>query len=317
MPPPPTVSVLLPWWAWAGFLAFIGAMLALDLGLLNRNSKAITVKKALVWCGIWLALALGFNALVAEKMGAQSGLEFLTGYFVELCLSIDNVFVFVVIFQYFRVEPRYQHRVLFWGVVGALVTRALFIFAGVGLINAFHAIIYVFGAFLVYTGVKLALPKKGEGENPDKSVAVRIARRIFPVASGDQGGRLFVRADGRLHATTLFIVLVVIETTDVMFALDSIPAVIAITRNEFIVFTSNIFAILGLRSLYFAVSGVMQLFRFLNYGLAIVLVFVGAKMLLSHYFDLPVLASLVVIGVVIGGSILASVIFPAKNTGGH
>ncbi|HVU18098.1 MAG TPA: TerC family protein [Candidatus Didemnitutus sp.] len=311
---PSDSSVALPWWAWAGFLAFIGAMLALDLGLLNRRSKAMTVKKALVWCGIWLSLALGFNSLVAAKMGSQSGLEFLTGYLVELCLSVDNVFVFVVIFQYFRVAPEYQHRVLFWGVVGALLTRAAFIFAGVGLINAFHAIIYVFGAFLVYTGVKLALPKHGEGQNPDQSLAVRFARRLLPVARGDHGGKLFVREEGRLHATALFIVLVVIETTDVMFALDSIPAVIAITRNEFIVFTSNIFAILGLRSLYFAVSGVMQLFRFLNYGLAIVLVFVGAKMLLSHYFELPILTSLVVIGVVLGGSIGASVLIPAKKS---
>ncbi|HEY4302240.1 MAG TPA: TerC family protein [Candidatus Didemnitutus sp.] len=313
MPSPSSSAVDLPWWAWTGFVAFIIAMLALDLGLLNRRSRAMTVKKALLWCAIWLGLALGFNALVAQHLGARPGLEFLTGYLVELCLSVDNVFVFIVIFQYFRVAPEFQHRVLFWGVVGALVTRALFIFAGIGLINAFHAIIYVFGAFLVYTGIKLALPKKSDGPAPDQNIAVRLARRLMPVAAGDRGGRLFVREDGRLHATSLFIVLLVIETTDVMFALDSIPAVIAITRNEFIVFTSNIFAILGLRSLYFAVSGVMQLFRFLNYGLALVLVFVGTKMLLSHYFDLPIAASLAVIGGLLALSILASVLVPARK----
>ena len=302
----------MPWWAWAGFLAFIAAMLAFDLGLLNRRAEAVTIRQALAWCGVWLGLALAFNLLVAGRMGAQPALEFLTGYLVELCLSVDNVFVFIVIFQYFHVEPRYQHRVLFWGIVGAVVMRALFIFAGIGLINAFHWIIYLFGAFLVFTGVKLARPKDGDGVAPERNPAVRLARRIFPVTTEFDGGRFFVRPDGRLHATPLFIVLLVIETTDVMFALDSIPAVIAITRNEFIVFTSNIFAILGLRSLYFAVSGVMQLFRFLNYGLAVVLVFVGAKMLASHYVDVSIGLSLGIIGAVLATSILASVLLPAK-----
>jgi tellurite resistance protein TerC len=303
----------MPWWAWAGFLAFIVAMLALDLGLLNRSAKAITVKKALAWCGVWAALALGFAGLLAAKVGPQSSLAFLAGYLVELCLSVDNVFVFIVVFQFFRVEPRYQHRVLFWGIVGALFMRAIFIFAGVGLIHAFHWIIYVFGAFLVYTGIKFARPRKEEGVAPEKNPAVRIARRFLPVTPDFVGGKLFVRADGRLNATPLLIVLLVIETTDVMFALDSIPAVIAITRNEFIVFTSNIFAILGLRSLYFAVSGVMQLFRFLNYGLALVLVFVGAKMLGSAWFDLPVAWSLAVIGLVLGSSIALSILVPAPK----
>jgi tellurite resistance protein TerC len=312
MSPPLAIFGPMPWWAWAGFLAFIAAMLALDLGLLNRGAQTVSVKKALVWCVAWLGLAMGFNLLIGARLGAQPALEFFTGYLVELCLSVDNVFVFIVVFQYFRVEPRYQHRVLFWGIVGAVVMRALFIFAGIGLINAFHWIIYLFGAFLVYSGVKLALPKDADGVAPEKNPAVRLARRIVPVTSQFEGGRFFVRTGGRLHATPLFIVLVVIETTDVMFALDSIPAVIAITRNEFIVFTSNIFAILGLRSLYFAVSGIMQLFRFLNFGLAAVLVFVGAKMLASHYVDLSIGVSLGVIGAVIAGSIVASVLIPAK-----
>ncbi|WP_415909063.1 TerC family protein [Oleiharenicola sp. Vm1] len=300
----------MPWWAWAGFLAFIGVMLALDLGVFNRKSHVVSLKEALAWCAVWFGLAMAFNLLVSQKLGTQAGLEFFTGYIVELCLSVDNVFVFIVIFQYFRVEPRYQHRVLFWGIVGAVLMRALFIFAGISLINAFHWIIYVFGAFLVYTGIKLALPKKDDGFEPEKNPAVKLARKVFPVTTTFEGGHFFTRQNGRLAATPLFLVLVVVETTDVMFALDSIPAVIAITRNEFIVFTSNIFAILGLRSLYFAVSGVMQLFRFLNIGLAVILVFVGLKMLASHYVSVPIHLSLGIIGAVLAASIVASVMIP-------
>lgn len=305
----------MPWWAWTGFLGFVAAMLALDLGVFNRQSHAVTLKEALAWCVVWFALAMGFYALVAtgtlgNGLGRKEGLEFLTGYIVELCLSVDNVFVFIVIFQYFKVEPRYQHRVLFWGILGAVVMRALFIFAGISLINAFHWVIYVFGAFLVYTGVKLAMPKDEEGLEPEKNPAVKLARRFLPITPGYREGRFFAREDGRLAATPLFLVLLVVETTDVMFALDSIPAVIAITRNEFIVFTSNIFAILGLRSLYFAVSGVMQLFRYLNIGLAVILVFVGLKMLASHYIDVSIQLSLGIIGTVLATSILASVLIP-------
>lgn len=303
----------MPWWAWAGFLAFIAAMLALDLGVFNRHAHIVTLREALAWCVVWFGLAMAFNLLLSLKLGAQPALEFFTGYIVELCLSVDNVFVFIVIFQYFRVEPRHQHRVLFWGILGAVVMRALFIFAGISLINAFAWIIYVFGAFLVYTGVKLAIPKKDAGLVPEKNPAVRLARRFLPVTSGFEGGHFFARPDGRLHATPLFLVLIIVETTDVMFALDSIPAVIAITRNEFIVFTSNIFAILGLRSLYFAVSGVMQLFRYLNIGLAVILVFVGTKMLASHYVTIPIKLSLGIIGTVLAASIVASVLIPAQR----
>ncbi len=303
----------LPWWAWGGFLVFIGAVLAIDLGVLRKGSQVVTVKSALVWCGIWFALALGFNLLVSRQLGGQAGLEFFTGYLVELCLSVDNVFVFILIFQYFRVEPRHQHSVLFWGILGAVIMRALFIFSGISLINAFHWIIYVFGAFLVYTGLKLARPKRDEGFAPDKNPAVRLARRFLPISDSPVDGRFFTTVGGRLHATSLLLVLVVVETSDVMFALDSIPAVIAITRNEFVVFTSNIFAILGLRSLYFAVAGVMQLFRFLNVGLAVILVFVGLKMLASHYLEIPIGLSLGLIGAVLALSVLASVLIPAAK----
>ncbi len=307
----------MPWWAWVGFLSFVATMLALDLGVFNRKAHVVSLKEALAWCAVWFGLAMAFNLLLALKMPATAAgnpaLEFFTGYIIELCLSVDNVFVFIVVFQYFRVEPRHQHRVLFWGVLGAVVMRALFIFAGVSLINQFHWIIYVFGAFLVFTGVKLALPKKDGGFEPEKNFAVRLARRAVPVTDHFEGGHFFTRVAGKLHATPMFLVLVVVETTDVIFALDSIPAVIAITRNEFIVFTSNIFAILGLRSLYFAVSGVMQLFRYLNIGLALILSFVGCKMLVSGYVTIPIHLSLGIIGTVLAASIVASVMIPAAR----
>jgi len=306
----------MPWWAWVGFLAFVCVMLALDLGVFNRRAHVITLKEASLWCAVWFGLAMVFNLLVTRQLGKPAGLEFLTGYIIELCLSVDNVFVFIVIFQYFRVEPQHQHRVLFWGIIGAVAMRALFIFAGISLINSFHWIVYVFGAFLAYTGIKLAMPKKADGFAPEKNPAVRIARRFLPVTDDFSGGRFFVRKDGRLHATPLFLVVLIVETTDVMFALDSIPAVIAITRNEFIVFTSNIFAILGLRSLYFAVSGVMKLFRYLNIGLAVILVFVGGKMLVSHYLTIPIGVSLGIIGGVLAVSIAASVLIPQKKKQG-
>ena len=288
-------------------------MMALDLGVFNRHAHTVKLREALAWCAVWFALAMAFNLLLSFKLGRQPALEFFTGYIVEMCLSVDNVFVFIVIFQYFRVDPKHQHRVLFWGILGAVIMRAIFIFAGISLINSFHWIIYVFGAFLVYTGIKLAIPKKEDGFEPEKNPLVKLARRFLPVTPQFEGGNFFVRHQGKLHATPLFLVLLVVETTDVMFALDSIPAVIAITRNEFIVFTSNIFAILGLRSLYFAVSGIMQLFRFLNYGLAIILVFVGIKMISSHWVDISIHFSLGIIGTVLAASILASVLFPAAR----
>jgi tellurite resistance protein TerC len=308
----------MPWWAWVGFLTFVAAMLALDLGVFNRKAHEVSLKEALMWCAVWFSLAMTFNLLIAFQMPAtetsKPALEFFTGYLIELCLSVDNVFVFIVIFQYFRVEPRYQHRVLFWGILGAVVMRALFIFAGISLINRFHWIIYVFGAFLIYTGIKLAQPKKEDGFEPEKNPAVRLARKLMPVTNHFEGGNFFTRVGGKLHATPMFLVLLIVETTDVMFALDSIPAVIAITRNEFIVFTSNIFAILGLRSLYFAVSGVMRLFRFINIGLSVILVFVGSKMLATYFgVHVPIGWSLSIIGTVLALSIAASVLIPEKK----
>lgn len=308
----------MPWWAWLGFLTFVAAMLALDLGVFNRKAHEVSLKEALMWCAVWFSLAMAFNLLIAFQMPAtetsKPALEFFTGYLIELCLSVDNVFVFIVIFQYFRVEPRYQHRVLFWGILGAVIMRALFIFAGISLINRFHWIIYVFGAFLIYTGIKLAQPKKEDGFEPEKNPAVRLARKLMPVTNHIEGGNFFTRVGGKLHATPMFLVLLIVETTDVMFALDSIPAVIAITRNEFIVFTSNIFAILGLRSLYFAVSGVMRLFRFINIGLSVILVFVGSKMLATYFgVHVPIGWSLSIIGTVLALSIAASVLIPEKK----
>jgi tellurite resistance protein TerC len=304
----------LPLWAWGGFLLFIATMLALDLGVFRKKSNEIKMKEALVWCGVWFSLAMGFNGVIWWWLGSQSALEWSTGYLVELCLSVDNVFVFILIFTYFKVPAQHQHRVLFWGIVGAALMRFGFILAGVGLLERFHWLIYVFGAFLVFTGIKMVLPKKEEFD-PEKNIAVRLFRRFYPVTSDYDQGRFFTQANGRRAATPLFLVLLIIETTDVAFALDSIPAVLAITSNAFIVFTSNIFAILGLRSLYFALRGVMGLFRYLAFGLAAILVFIGSKMLLtSIHVHIPIGLSLGVIASVLAVSVIASLaISPASE----
>jgi tellurite resistance protein TerC len=298
-------------WAWVAFLAFIGAMLALDLGVFHRKDKVVRLREALSWCALWVSLALAFNVLVYFWHGKQDALEFLAGYLVELSLSIDNVFVFILIFSYFKVPAAYHHRVLFWGILGAVVMRAVFILSGIAILQRFHWVIYIFGAFLVYTGIKMALPRKEELD-PGRNPLVRLFRRFFPVTDGYREAKFFVRENGRLMATPLAVVLVVIESTDVVFAVDSIPAILAITKNAFIVFTSNIFAILGLRSFYFALSGIMQLFRFLTYGLSIVLVFIGVKMLLSGSYPLPIEVSLGVIVSVLGASVVLSLALPKK-----
>lgn len=303
---------VLPLWAWGAFLLFIVAMLALDLGIFHRKSHDIKMKEALSWCAVWFTLAMIFNGIVWWWLGRQPALEFFTGYLVEICLSIDNVFVFIMVFTYFKVPARHQHRVLFWGIVGAAIMRFAFILAGVSLLERFHWLIYVFGAFLVITGIKMALPKKEELD-PEKNVAVRLFRKFFPVTPTYVEGRFFAVHHGRKMATPLFVVLLVIETTDVAFALDSIPAVLAITNNAFIVFTSNIFAILGLRSLYFALSGVMGLFRYLGLGLAFILAFIGVKMLVSSFYHLSIGLSLGVIALTLTVSILASVLIPEKK----
>lgn len=301
-----------PLWAWGAFLIFIVAMLALDLGVFHRRSHRIGLKEALSWCAVWFALAMTFNAIVWHWMGPTRGFEWTTGYLVEIALSVDNVFVFIVIFGFFKVPPEFQHRVLFWGIVGAAVMRFVFIFAGVGLLAEFHWLIYVFGALLVVTGIRLALPQK-EDFDPERNVAVRVLRKVYPVSTQFHGRNFFIREQGVLTATPLFVVLLVIETTDVAFAIDSIPAVLAITDVPFIIFTSNIFAILGLRSLYFALSGVMNLFRFLNFGLAFILVFIGVKMLVSGYWHIPIELSLVVIGATLALTIAGSILIPEKK----
>lgn len=302
----------LPWWAWVAFFAFIAAMLALDLGVLQRDAHAVTMKEAIGWCIVWITLAVSFGGVLWWWRGGELAQQYLAGYLVELCLSVDNVFVFILVFSYFKVAPRYQHRVLFWGIIGAVVMRAVFILVGVSIINRFHWVLYIFGAFLVYTGIKMALPGSAEVDvDPDHNFAVRIFRRFYPIAKHNDHGHFFVRQDGRRMATPLFVVLIIIETTDVVFALDSLPAVLAITSDGFVALTSNIFAILGLRSLYFALSGIMQLFRFLKIGLAGILVFIGVKMLIDHWVDISTTMSLAVIGSVLTASVLASVLIKA------
>jgi tellurite resistance protein TerC len=306
-------TTALPVWAWFVFFGFIAAMLALDLGVFQRNPHTVSLREAIVWCCVWAALGIGFGGVVWWWRGAELGQQYLAAYLVELCLSVDNVFVFIVIFAYFKVEKRLQHRVLFWGIIGAVLMRTVFILVGVGIIARFHWVLYVFGAFLIYTGVKLAWPSNEEHVDPAKNPVVGFFRRHFPVADRFEGASFFVHENGRRVATLLFVVLLVIETTDVLFALDSIPAVLAITKSGFIALTSNIFAILGLRSLYFALSGVMELFRFLKIGLAVILCFIGAKMLGEPWFNITTGTSLAVIGCVLATSVLMSVLVPARK----
>ncbi|HYU45450.1 MAG TPA: TerC family protein [Terriglobales bacterium] len=296
---------------WILFNLFVIAMLALDLGLLNRHGHRIRFREALLWSGLWIALAAGFAILVLFWRGHVPALQFVTGYVIELSLSVDNLFVFLVIFRYFKVPHNQQHRVLFWGILGALIMRSVFILAGVSLIRRFEWITYLFGAFLVYSGFKLM--RQGETEiHPEKNPVLRLFRRAFPVTKDYAGGKFFIRDPG-LYATPLFIVLLVIETTDVLFAVDSIPAVLAITLNAFIVYTSNVFAILGLRSMYFALAGMMDVFDYLHYGLSVVLIFIGAKMLASHYIEIPTVWALGIVLLVLAVSVAASVLRPKKK----
>jgi len=289
-------------------------MLALDLGVFNKNSHKISLKEALTWVVVWVSLAILFNIFIYYEFGKTKALEFLTGYVIEYSLSVDNIFVFILIFTYFGVKPEYQHRVLFWGILGALVMRAIFIFAGVALINKFHWIVLIFGGFLVYTGIQM-LFQKDTAVDPEKNAIVKFFRKFLPVTDDYHGDRLIIRKDHRLFATPLFLVLLVIESSDLIFAVDSIPAILAISKDQFIVYTSNIFAILGLRSLYFAIAGIMGYFRYLKIGLAFVLTFVGAKMLLAYFnMEIPIAVSLLVIVSILAVSILASVVIkPSEN----
>lgn len=294
-------------WFWVGFNLFILAMLALDLGVFHRRTHEVKFKEALAWVGVWVGVAMAFNVGVYYWRGAETALAFFTGYIIEYSLSIDNIFVFILVFSYFKVPPRYQHRVLFWGILGALILRASLILAGLALINMFHWVLYIFGFVLIVSGIRMALEPDKEIE-PGKNPVLRFIRRILPVTNEYRGGKFMVREAGRLLATPLLVVLLFLEITDLIFAFDSIPAIIAITRDSFVVYTSNILAILGLRSLYFALSGLMRLFRYLPYGLAAVLVFVGVKLCLTDLVHIPVGTSLIVIAGFLLVAIIASLV---------
>jgi tellurite resistance protein TerC len=296
-------------WLWMGFLAFVLAMLAIDLGVFHKKAHEVSLKEAGLWSGVWVTLAAVFNAGVYYWFGPQRGLEFTTGYLLEKALSVDNIFVFVVLFATFRIPAIYQHRVLFWGVLGALVMRAAFIFAGGAFIQRFHWAIYVFGGLLAVTGIRLLL-QRNEEIHPEKNPLVRAFQKFFPVTHSIEGPSFTVVKDGRRFATPLLLALVAAEVTDLIFAIDSIPAVFAVTTDPFIVFTSNIFAILGLRSLYFLLAGVIDKFVYLKIGLSFVLIFVGVKMLITELYKIPIGISLAAIAGILGMSIAASLIRP-------
>ncbi|MEK7667302.1 MAG: TerC family protein [Gemmatimonadota bacterium] len=300
---------------WLGFAVLVVGVLALDLGVGQRSDRAMPVREALRWSALWIAVAVLFGVGINARLGGEKALEFFTGYVVELSLSADNIFVFLMLFTYFRVPDPYRHKVLLWGILGALVMRGVFIAAGVTLIQRFHMVFYVFGALLIASGVKMAFERDVE-IHPERNPLLRLARRLLPVTKAYVGDRFFTFEGGRRYATPLFIVLLVVETTDLVFAIDSIPAVLAITQDPFIVYTSNIFAVLGLRAMFFALSGVMGLFRYLSVGLSVILVLIGAKMLLIDVVAIPTAVSLLVVAVILAVSVAASVLRPAGKGGG-
>ena len=300
------------WWIFFG--VFILAMLALDLGVFNRKTHVIQMKEALLWTSFWVTLALSFGAGIYFFYGHGKAIEYVTAYLIEYSLSIDNLFVFMLIFRYFDVPRAYEHKALFWGILLALITRAVFIFAGVALISRFHWVMYIFGAFLIVTGIKMALNRQTE-VHPDKNIAIRLLRYVMPVSKNFSGAKFFVVEGGIRYATPMLAVLLALETTDILFAIVSIPAVLAISRDPFIVYTSNVFAILGLRSLFFAISGLIRLFHLLHYGLAAILSFVGVKMMIADFFHVPVGISLLIIASILIASILSSILWPEKEEG--
>jgi len=299
-------------WFWIFFNAFVLAMLALDLGVFHRKLHVVSVKEALIWSGIWIILALCFNGFIYYKFGETPALEFFTGYLIEKALSVDNIFVFVLIFSYFQIPPIYQHKVLFWGIIGALIMRVIFIFAGVALLEKFHWTIYVFGAILIFTGIKL-LFEKGKKIEPDKNPLIKFFKKIIPTTNELHDDKFFIKQNNKTFSTPLFIVLLLIEITDLIFAVDSIPAILAITQDHFIVYTSNVFAILGLRSLYFALSNVIERFKYLAVGLAFILVFVGIKMVLVDFYKIPIHFSLLIIFLILTISIVFSFLKTKKS----
>lgn len=299
-------------YVWFGFIAFVIIILALDLGVFHRKSHEVKIKEALIWSAVWISLAFVFNFCIYYFMGKEKALEFLTGYLIEKSLSIDNLFVFIMLFTFFDVKPKYQHKVLFWGILGALVLRAIFIFAGVALISKFHWIIYIFGAFLVFTGIKM-LFHKDEKIEPHKNPLVRLFKKFFPVTEQMHESKFFVKINAKTFATPLFIVLLVVEFTDLIFAVDSIPAILAISNDTFIIFTSNVFAILGLRALYFALAGITKYFYYLKYGLAAILVFIGIKMCIAGVYKISILYSLLFILLTLLVSIIMSIVKQYKS----
>jgi tellurite resistance protein TerC len=297
---------------WIVFNAVILLLLLLDLAVVNRSYRVIPFRQALLMSAVWIGLAMAFAVFVHQWMGATKALEFVTGYLLEEALSVDNLFVFILLFAYFKVPPEEEKTVLFWGIIGALIMRGTFIGAGVALVHRFHWILYAFGVFLIWTGFQL-MRKGDEQQDPSRNIVLRLCRRFLPLTETYEQKKFFVRRQGKTFATPLFVVLLVVETTDILFATDSIPAILAITRDSFVVYTSNVFAILGLRSLYFALSGLMKLFHYLNYGLSVVLMFIGAKMLLPEKYHVPTWAALAVVAGVLAVSVLASVVFPKKD----
>jgi len=298
-------------YVWIGFILFVIAMLALDLGVFNKKAHEIHFKEAVLWSIFWITLALIFNLGVYIFDGKEDALAFLTGYVIEKSLSVDNLFVFLMIFTFFKVPKKYQHKVLYWGVVGAIVLRAIFIFAGIALIERFEFMIYVFGAFLVFTGIKMGFQGDIQIE-PEHNIVLRIFKKMFPVSTKYDEGKFFTRQNAKLYATPMLVVLLVVESSDLVFAVDSIPAIIAVTRKPFIVFTSNIFAILGLRALYFALASFVDRFYYLKYALSVILTYVGIKMIISHYYKIPTGVSLLIIIAVLSIAVLLSFVRERK-----
>jgi tellurite resistance protein TerC len=298
---------------WAGFNVFVLGMLALDLGVFHRKSHTVTVREALTWTGVWVTLSLFFNLFIYYYFGEEKAVEFFTGYLIEKSLSVDNIFVIIMIFSYFQVPQEYQHKVLFWGILGALVMRVIFIFSGIELIHRFHWLVYIFGGFLVFTGIRMITSGDDKIE-PEKNPIIKLARRMFSVTPTFEGDQFFTKREGKTWVTPLFLVVILIEVTDLIFAVDSIPAILSISEDPFIVYTSNVFAILGLRSLYFALSGIEKYFHYLKFGLSAILIFVGVKMCIVDFYKIPVSISLIVIVFVLAIAMLASVLFPKKES---
>jgi tellurite resistance protein TerC len=298
---------------WVGFNIFIVFLLIVDLMVFNRKAHEIGIRESLVWSGVWILISLLFNVGVFFWYGHEAGLQFFTGYLIEKSLSVDNLFVFLLLFSYFKVPAKYQHKVLFWGILGALLMRGTLIFLGAALVSRFHWMLYLFGLFLVITGAKMALQSKEKEVHPERNIIVRFFKKVFPVTAGYHEEKFFIRIGGKQYGTLLIIVLIVIETTDLLFAVDSIPAIFAITQDSFIIYTSNVFAILGLRSLYFALAGMMDLFYYLRHGLSIVLILIGLKMLLMGYISIPIGYALAMVGVVLIVAIFASMVRSKKQ----